>query len=496
MSREETESLSRDARERKKKQRIVKSISLLAQKHPHVLDIFIVAVMAGLLFWGVKYQIGLFALSTDAAHYDCYAIAFLQGTPATSQLPSPQCDFMSTLGHLAVPQSVILQHMWDWHLPAWLVHFVASQSVTQPLHALPYEYPLLTLIPFLLGLTGPLAWYQTTFACWMIVLAIGLYFLLKRRVSRGAAIAVALYLPLGNWITLAGRFDLVPAFCTVVALFCAERLRWKWAFAFLALATMLKFYPAVLVLPFFVAQQRQSEERWYSWRRLQGLAVFAIVCLGIELVSFLLNVQGTLAPLSYFDTRPIQVESLLASILWLASFFHVPMTFVYTYGSLNVLSPLSGLVSALAVLALFAGLGYTFWLQWRGKLSLARAILLTLLVVMLAGKVFSPQYLIWVAPFVAIVGKSNWKWLLTWGTICLLTTLIYPFIYKAAGHNILLVGSLPVFYPVVTLRNFLILGVVAALFWQAKHSSQGKAATGEHDANETVSNQVAVMPGS
>ncbi|HLI07473.1 MAG TPA: glycosyltransferase family 87 protein [Ktedonobacteraceae bacterium] len=494
MSDKKTGSVLVDAHEREQKQRLVKSMSLLAQKHPHVLDVFVVAVMATLLFWGVKYQIGLFGLLTDAAHYQCYVVAFLQGTTATGQLPTHQCDFMGALGRMTVPQSVILQHMQDWHLPGWLVNFVASQSVTQPFHALPYEYPLLALVPFLFGLTGPLAWYQTTFACWMILLAIGLYFLLKRRVSRGAAIAVALYLPLGSWITLAGRFDLVPAFCTVIALFCAGRARWKWAFTFLALATMLKFYPVVLVLPFLVAQQRQSEERWYSWRRLQGLAVFALVCLGIEMASLLLNVQGTLAPLSYFDTRPIQVESFLASILWVASFFHVPMTFVYTYGSLNALSSLSAIVSLLAVLALLAGLGYTFWLQWRGKLSLVRATLLTLLIVMLTGKVFSPQYLIWVAPFVAIVGKSNWKWLVTWGIVCLLTTLIYPFVYDAAGH-ILLVALQPIFYPVVTLRNALILGVVIALFYQASRPEQKKAAIGEKQAVETVSDRVVAMQG-
>ncbi len=471
---------------------VAPSIALLARKHPRGVDILILGAMAALLFWGVKYQIGLFGLLTDAAHYQCYIIAFLQGTSATNQLPAPQCEFMNTLDKMTIPAPVILHDMQAWHLPGWLIDFVAAQSVTQPFHALPYEYPLLTLIPFLLGLIGPLAWYQTTFACWMILLAICLYFLLKRYVSWGAAIALALYLPLGSWITLAGRFDLVPAFCTVVALFCAERGRWKWAFALLALATMLKFYPAVLVLPFFVAQQQESRDRWYAWSRLQGLVVFAAVCIGVEALSLLLNVQGTLAPLSYFDTRPIQVESFSSSILWLASIFHVPMKFVYTYGSLNVLSPLSSPVSDLALLALVAGLVYTFWLQWRGKLSLAQATLLTLLIVMLTGKVFSPQYMIWILPFAAIVGRSNWKWLLAWGIISLLTTLIYPFIYDHAGH-ILLVALQPLFYPVVTLRNALMLGVVIALFYQASRSHSRGAITAEKHAGETAKKPVAVV---
>lgn len=444
------------------------------QKRGYLLDIVIVTVMALVLLWGARSQIQFYGLDTDAARYQCYILAFTQGNSALSALPVRQCSLMSTTASLAIPQAVIVQDMQAWGFPGWLVSFVAAQSGTQPLHALPHEYPLLTLLPFLLGMTGPLTWYQIVFAFWMIALAIGTYFLVKHFFSRGAAFALALYFAIGGWVTVGGRFDLIPALFTFIALLCAQRGRWKWAFAMLAFGTLFKFYPLVLVLPFFIAQQRQRHERWYAWRRLDGLVVFAAVCLSVELISLLLSVQGTLAPLSYFGTRPIQVESLSASLLWLTSFFSVPLTFVYSYGSLNVNSPLSSIVSDVGLLALVAGLAYTFWLQWRDRLSLAQATLLTLLIVMLTGKVFSPQYLIWIVPFVAIVGKSNWKWLLCWVAICSLTTLIYPFLY-ALIHNILLVPQMPIFYPVVTARNLLMLGVVIALFHQARRSQAGKS---------------------
>jgi hypothetical protein len=464
------ETLLLETQEQEQKQTVVKPFSLLAKlgKRPYFVDILIVAVMALVLLWGARLQIQFYGLDTDAARYQCYIIAFTQGTSALSQLPAKQCSLMSTTARIAVPQTVIVQDMKAWRFPEWLVNFVASQSGTQPFRVLPHEYPFLTLVPFLLGMTGPPQWYQIIFAFWMIALAVGSYFLVKRFFSRGAAFALALYLAIGGWVTVGGRFDLIPALFTFIALLCAQRAKWKWAFVMLAFGTLFKFYPLVLVLPFFIAQQRERNERWYSWRRLDGLFVFAAVCLGVEIISLLLSVQGTLAPFSYFGTRPIQVESLSASLLWLSSFFHMPLTFVYSYGSLNVSSPLSSIVSVVGLLALIVGLGYTFWLQWRGKLPLAQATLLTLLIVMLTGKVFSPQYLIWIVPFVAIVGKSNWKWLLCWGTICFLTTLIYPFLY-ALVHNILLVPLLPIFYPVVTARNVLVLSVVIALFYQANH---------------------------
>lgn len=476
MSKKIAEAMPIDAQQQEQAQTGVKSVSLLVRKRAYLLDILIVAVMALALLWGAWWQISFYGLDTDAARYQCYVIAFTQGASALSQLPARQCSLMSTTANIAVPQAVIVQDMRTWGFPGWLVSFVASQSGTQPLHALPHEYPFLTLLPFLLGMMGPLAWYQLIFALWMIALAISAYFLVKHFFSRGAAFALALYLAVGSWVTVGGRFDIIPALCTFIALLCAQRSKWKWAFALLALGTLFKFYPLVLLLPFFIAQQRERHERWYSWRRLDGLLVFVGICLGVEVVSLLLNVQGTLAPLSYFGTRPIQVESLSASLLWLTGFFHVPLTYVYSYGSLNVFSPLGSIVSNAMLLALVAGLGYTFWLQWRGKLPLAQATLLTLLIVMLTGKVFSPQYLIWIAPFVAIVGKSNWKWLLCWSIVGLLTTLIYPFIY-ALIHNILLVPELPVFYPVVSTRNALMLGVVIVLFLQANRSQTGEAAS-------------------
>ena len=119
----------------------------------------------------------------------------------------------------------------------------------------------------------------------------------------------------------------------------AERARWKWAFVLLALATLLKFYALVLILPLFIAQQKQcSGARWFSWRRWDGFAWFIAVCVVVTTISLLLNVDGTLGSLEYFKDRPIQVEAFLAGLLWLGSFLGYSLQFVYSFGSGNVLS--------------------------------------------------------------------------------------------------------------------------------------------------------------
>ena len=133
------------------------------------------------------------------------------------------------------------------------------------------------------------------------------------------------------------------------------------------------------------------------------------------------------------------------------------------------MSAITPQVSLWSSLCLVAGLLYTFWLQWRGKLDIYTASLLTVLIIIITGKVFSPQYLIWLAPLVAFVGQANWKWLMTWGVIGLLTTWVYPNMYNSVPLKD--VPLLPAFYPVVFVRDLLIFGFIIVLFYQAIRKS-------------------------
>src|SRR6202165_5355858 len=204
------------------------------------IDICIVVLMGGLLFWGAASQ--FYNQYNDATRYQCYAVAFWQGTPGLASLPPKQCAFLS-----ASTSSTLAQKMQERGFPSILVNLVAAQSTAHPFHLLPPEYPLLTLVPFSLALVVPQQWYQVAFALWMAVVAGIIYFLLKRYRSTSAAIAFAIYLVIGSWATAEGRFDLVIAALTLGAVILAAKARWKWAFALLGLGTLLKFYPVVLI---------------------------------------------------------------------------------------------------------------------------------------------------------------------------------------------------------------------------------------------------------
>ncbi len=406
--------------------------------------------MLVLLAMGALLYVGLFRQTyNDAPFYECYAVAFWGGLPALKTLPWSQCSFLTQ------PYASFISTV---NLPAPLIHFLASQSPNLPLHVLPYEYPLLAIIPFTLPMIVPPAWYPVAFAISMSLIAAVIYGLLRHFRSRWAAGVFVLYLVLGCWATADGRFDLVPSALTLVAVIFGVRKRWNWAFAFLALAAVFKFYPLVLLIPFLLAQQLQSGEKWASWRRCTPLAVFAAVCLVVMAVSLFLSVQGTLAPFSYFENRPFQVESAGASVLWVFSFLGYPLQPVYAYGSSSVLSPLASQVSLIDTVLLGAGLVYTWWLQWRGNLDLVASCLLTLLIVICTGKVFSPQYLIWIIPLAAYVGERNPKWIVSWCLLGELTTVIFPYLY-------MLNYSTPLFYAVIAMRNLLFCCMIVSLLF-------------------------------
>ncbi len=354
-------------------------------------------------------------------------------------------------------------------------HQYALAFWTQPplFHHFPQEYPPLALIPFTFTLSpfsGIL--YYKAFAFWMGAILCLSYLWLARAVSHRRALVYALYLLVGAMATLLMRYDLLPALAALGALMLAERKHYAWAYALLAVGTLLKLYPAFLVPVVLAAQWHDAlpersaprdtpkqEKPMLLWQRaqplLRGLWLFVlIVALGFG-VPIALNAPQATSVFSYNLARPIQIESAPASLLWLGTFIGFPIQGVISFGSLNLVGPLADPLKLLLLAGLAGGSLLVYWRVLRGKLSLGQAFLAATGLLLTCNRVLSPQYFIWVLPLVAYVLGFDLLWLL----ICLLTTLVYPFfyhIYFHLGHQI----TNPTLLWTIAIRNALLVAAV------------------------------------
>lgn len=369
------------------------------------------------------------------------------------------------------PQFLTLGDVIEYHQYA-----LAFWTQAPLFHQFPQEYPPLALLPFALTLSPiPGILYYWAFAFWIGLIVCLSYLWLARAVSHRTALVYALYLLVGAMATLLMRYDLLPALATLGALLLAERKHYAWAYTLLAVGVLLKLYPAFLVPVVMAAEWRETspmrstaqdgweKKRMLLWQRsqplLKSLGMFvALVALGFGLPLAINTLQVT-SVFTYNLERPIQIESLPGSLLWLGTFFGFPTQGIISFGSLNLVGPLEDPLKLLSLLGLVGGSVLVYWRAWRGQLSLGQAFLAAIGIILIFNKVLSPQYLIWALPLVAYVLGFDLLWFL----ICLLNTLIYPFLYHVYYHVDNEITN-PVLLGVIAIRNaFLILAVVRAV---------------------------------
>jgi hypothetical protein len=357
-----------------------------------------------------------------------------------------------------------------------------------PLRSLPLEYPPLSIVPFSLSLLPPLSDHVTVYALWMLAIFAAGYFAFRRYESNRAAEVYAVYCLVGGLSTLLGRFDLIPALLLLAAYWTARARRFDLAYMLLAAGTLIKLYP-LLLLPVIVLEHRRalgSPRLWAIPPRpvLRGVGLFAALVLAGFAIARILNPEGWLSPFTYNTVRPIQVESVPATILWVGSWMGLPAWPDHSFHSFNLVGPLTGSLNLLSTLALLGGCLWIYWRQLTGHMSFVHALLACTLVIICSSRVFSPQYLIWVIPLVAAIER---KYDLVWLAICVLTTLIYPFAYRGFQlYGLSTPDSYPVlFLALIGARNALL--VVATARYLLPHlGAQRRAIEVEDRAAQQV----------
>jgi len=282
--------------------------------------------------------------------------------------------------------------------------------------ALPYrdfrfEYPPAALPAMLLP--AYMSWsYATSFAVLMGVCGAGCIAAAAsalRTVGSSAERTWAVLLAIGISPLILGslfdtRFDLWPTLLAVGALAATVKDRPILAGVLLGLGFAAKLWPAVL-LPIVVI---------HLWRRRGEAGAFAVVVAfvavaGACFLPFAIPApDGLHAMFSDQLSRPLQVESLGAAVLMAAQHLGMsPLATVTSHGAQAMSGRGAGLAANLSTVLEVAAV-VTVWIVFARRRSadgeatlLAAAAALCALVAF--DKVLSPQYLIWLVPFVFLV---------------------------------------------------------------------------------------------
>jgi hypothetical protein len=327
-------------------------------------------------------------------------------------------------------------------------YFEPAQAILDgaaPYRDIAIEYPPLSLPVFLLPalVTGTKDYNDYRYAFEILIALIGmaivpvvLWTLRRLRVGRGDVIRTAALLaisPLLIGSLTISRYDLWPALLTAIAVAFAVAGRRRWAFALVAAGTMAKVYPVVLVPILAIEAWRNTGRR----EAAIGVGVFLAVVAAV-MAPFVLDDPGTaMAPFLRTFARPLQIESLGASILFLA---HEVLGLAIgsrdsTFGSFNLVGRVPdavALVQSVLMLAAVAGSWALYAIRRATPERLVLAIATAILAEVALGKVFSPQYVIWLVPaLAAIVPALGPRALVALGAILGLTSLYYPGMYTA-----------------------------------------------------------------
>jgi hypothetical protein len=170
----------------------------------------------------------------------------------------------------------------------------------------------------------------------------------------------------------------------------------------------------------------------------------------------------------YHLDRGLEVGSVYAGLLILAAGASgAENGFRFDHGSFQHVSPWSDSVAKVSVWVQMAALVLVMWRFRRsGARDYSRYCGAALLAFIVTGKVLSPQYLLWVLPFMVLLESDLWmktRWLFLGS--CVLTMGVYPWSFGA------LLALKPIGVAILNLRNLLLLCLLGLLlFWKDRRA--------------------------
>lgn len=255
------------------------------------------------------------------------------------------------------------------------------------------------------------------------------------KTTMSLATYTAFILGLGSIVE--ARFDLAVAFLILASLACFIADRRLAAWLLLGIGMMTKVVP-VLLAPLYLIVHFRRKQYGDLWMGPLAMALAALIIA----TPFLLVAPGGLAgSFLYHAERPLQIESTWSSpLLLLAKLTGYQVQIMNSYGSHNVFASLSDILAFWSGPVTVALVATGFWIFYRrsGRDEpedvtfdrLVRFAAIAIATFIFAGKVFSPQFLIWLIPLVPLLrGRDRLPVTGLFALVLLLTQWEFPYRY-------------------------------------------------------------------
>jgi hypothetical protein len=359
--------------------------------------------------------------------------------------------------------------------PEWFLHYAQQWLAGSAYAAAQPEYPPgafpIFLCPLLVaGAAGYRQMFAFEMACFDLAACVLVLKCAALRAGESvrAVRASVLYtlMTTALYPVLYTRFDLVPATLVLAAMYCLHRRRLPASAMLLGVAGAVKLWPFAFV------------PMWLGWAaRNGGKRTVVIVSLAIATGALLASLpvlplarSNALSFFGFYAARGIQVESTWATLaLVLANLGLTSVRSTFDFGAFQVAGRVPSALAMVStpfvvLLALLPQmLAIAPQLRRGGQVeqndrpyarSFDYAVLAGTIGLLIGGKVLSPQFMLWIAPLLALTadGPSDVVFVLAIGA---LTTVVYPYLspaleQRAPGHAWALVAVLS--------RNLILVG--------------------------------------
>jgi uncharacterized membrane protein len=279
------------------------------------------------------------------------------------------------------------------------------------------------------------------------------------------------------------RHDMLPAMLVIITLYAFITGKKKTTWAILGLGVMTKIYPVILapIIGLYYLRNKQYSDL------INGINALVVVITAISVPWLLIDADGFVYFITYHAERGLQIESTYATILLFGQMLGLTsVDGVNNFGSWNLTSPLadslaniSPYLTAGLLIALYLVFFYHIYsrqdLQFVSKAPdnmmanlTIQISLLSILILLLTDKIFSPQYLIWLCPLIPLITSRRCysAWCIFF-IVGIFTQYIFPhhYIQFAAGEAIPVV--------IAASRNLLLLVLVIVIAFPNYHTRNG-----------------------